>query len=89
MAHFALMDGNLVIDVIVVANEAIDNLPFPESEPLGQTMLSASGFTGTYLQCSYNGNFRRAYPGTDWTYDSEADQFVPPGGWQPEPEPAA
>ena len=32
MAHFAELDGNYVVTkVIVINNETIDNLPFPES----------------------------------------------------------
>jgi hypothetical protein len=84
MAHFAEVDEyNIVRQVIVVANAAIQDAPFPESEPLGQAMLAESGFEGTYLQCSYNGNFRGAYPGMGWSYDPVHDVFMPP----PEPEP--
>lgn len=79
MAHFAEVDDqDIVRSVIVVANAAIDDQPFPASEPLGQAMLAESGFTGRYLQCSYNGNFRGAYPGMGWSYDPVADVFVPP-----------
>jgi hypothetical protein len=78
MAHFASVVGNVVQDVLVVANAAIDDLPFPESEPLGQAMLAESGFTGTFLQCSYIGSFRGCYPGQGYLYDSTLDVFVPP-----------
>lgn len=79
MGHFALVDDQSIVrEVIAVANAAMDDLPFPDSEPVGQAMLAESGFTGTYLQCSYNGNFRGSYPGTGYTYDPEADLFVPP-----------
>lgn len=60
-------------------------LEFPDTEPLGQAMLAASGFEGTYLQCSYNGNFRGAYPGQGWSYDPSVDEFIPPA--TPEPTP--
>lgn len=80
MGHFALVDDQSIVrEVIVVANAAMDDLPFPESEPIGQAMLADSGFVGTYLQCSYNGNFRGCYPGSGYTYDSDNDVFVPPG----------
>ncbi len=79
MAHFAQVDDqNIVREVIVVANAAIEDAPFPNSEPLGQAMLAESGFTGTFLQCSYNGNFRGCYPGQGYTYDQALDVFVPP-----------
>jgi hypothetical protein len=86
MAHFAQVDDqNIVGQVIVVANAAIQDAPFPESEPLGQAMLAESGFEGTYLQCSYNASFRGAYPGQGWSYDPDLDEFIPPS--TPEPTP--
>jgi hypothetical protein len=85
VAHFAEVDAdNIVRQVVAVANAALGDAPFPDSEPLGQAMLAESGFTGTYLQCSYNGNFRGAYPGIGWSYDPNLDEFVLP----PAPEPA-
>ena len=88
MAHFARVDEyNVVRQVIVVANAAMDDKPFPESEPLGQAMLADSGFTGTWLQCSYNGNFRGCYPGSGYAYDAVADAFVPPAAPEPPVEP--
>lgn len=84
MGHFAKIDdSNIVREVIVVANAAMNDLPFPESEPVGQAMLAESGFEGTFIQCSYNASFRGAYPGMGWSYDPVNDVFVPP----PEPEP--
>lgn len=78
MAHFARIEDNIVREVIVVKNKAIDGGTFPESEPLGQAMLAESGFTGEWLQCSYSGAFRGAYPGQGWTYDKQTDTFIPP-----------
>ena len=79
MGYFAQIDEyNVVRDVIRVANEAMDGLPFPDSEPVGQAMLAESGFVGIFLQCSYSGSFRGCYPGQGYTYDPAADVFVPP-----------
>ena len=78
MAHFAEMNGNEVGSIIVVNNVDIDGGNFPESEPLGQAFLASCGIPGTFLQCSYNGSFRGAYPGPGWTYDPETDVFVAP-----------
>lgn len=78
MAHFARMANDVVQDVIVVANAALNDAAFPESEPIGQSLLAEWGFEGTYLQCSYSGSFRGAYPGPGWRYDSENDEFVGP-----------
>jgi hypothetical protein len=79
MAHFAKIDDtNTVQEVIVIANDAINGGNFPESEPIGQAFIASLGFDGTWLQCSYHGNFRFAYPGIGWTYDAANDIFVAP-----------
>jgi hypothetical protein len=78
MAHFAKMNGNRVEQVIVVSNDDVDNLPFPESEPLGQAFISSIGLGGDWLETSYNNNFRGTYAGVGFTYDSSLDIFVAP-----------
>lgn len=80
MAHFAqLNDANQVVQVIVVNNDEIQNLPFPESEPLGiafcQTLFGAAT---RWVQTSYNASFRYNYAGIDFTFDEKAEAFVPP-----------
>lgn len=78
MAHFANVVGNFVTNVIVVSNDDCDNLPFPDSEPIGQAFIASLGLPGEWLQTSYNGNFRGCYAGIGFTYDQQADVFVPP-----------
>jgi hypothetical protein len=81
MAHFAQMTNGLVSDVIVVSNDDCDNLPFPESEPVGQAFIAFLGIPGDWLQTSYNGNFRGLYAGIDYTFDAalgEYGEFVAP-----------
>lgn len=81
MAHFAQINNNVVTDVIVVSNDDCDNLPFPDSEPVGQTFIASLGITGDWLQTSYNGNFRGCYAGIGYTYDAslgEYGEFVAP-----------
>jgi hypothetical protein len=51
---------------------------FPESEPLGQKVLTDSGFEGRWLQTSYNNNFRGRFAGAGMTYDPVKDEFVVP-----------
>ena len=65
------------------AHSDCGSLEFPDTEPLGQAMLAESGFTGTYKQCSYNGNFRSAYPSSGWKYDADLDEFIPPFVYDP------
>ena len=89
MAHYALVDEGIVRNLIAIANEAIDDLPFPESEPVGvafiATLPDLAAQAGTWWECSYNANFRGCYPGLGYTYDPVLDVFVAPA--EPEPEP--
>jgi hypothetical protein len=79
MAHFARIDSNNIVqEVIVVNNDVVIDENGDEQEALGQAFIASLGMEGTWLQCSYNGNFRGLYPGVGFTYDSELDQFVAP-----------
>jgi len=80
MAHFAKLDeNNVVLEVIVVNNETIQNLPFPESEPIGVAFCqSLFGADTVWKQTSYNNKFRGTYAGKGFTYDPTVDVFVPP-----------
>jgi hypothetical protein len=76
MAHFAQIDETYtVLRVDVVNNESIDNLPFPESEPIGQAFLASLGFTGTWLQTSYSGSFRNVYAGVNFVFDPNVGEY--------------
>jgi hypothetical protein len=85
MAHFARMDAdNNVLEVIVINNETIDNLPFPDSEPVGIAFCqSLYGSDSIWLQTSYNGNFRYRYAPVGGCYVPEYDEFA-----YPKPEPS-
>ena len=79
MAHFARIDDtNTVTEVIVVSNDTLGHLPFPESEPIGQAFIASLGLDGLWLQTSYNGSFRGLYAGEGYTYEWPSDQFLPP-----------
>lgn len=80
MANFAQLDGSYIVtEVIVVNNETINNLPFPESEPAGVAFLqSLFGSTTVWKQTSYNANFRKNYAGIGYTYDPVLDAFIAP-----------
>jgi len=80
MAHFAKLNiDNIVETVNVVDNNDINNLSFPESEPVGIEFLTqwSGGYTN-WKQTSYNNNFRKNYAGIGYTYDSTRDAFIPP-----------
>ena len=79
MAHFAkINEQKMVVEVLVIGNEQVDNLPFPESEPVGQAFIASCNITGEWLQTSYNGNFRGRFAGIGSYYDAELDKFVAP-----------
>lgn len=80
MAHFAQLDStNTVLQVIVVNNETIDHLSFPESEPSGIDFCqSLFGLDTIWRQTSYNASFRKNYAGIGFIYNNEVDGFIPP-----------
>jgi hypothetical protein len=78
MAHFARIENGIVGQVIVVNNETLGDLEFPESEAVGQEFIASLGLDGTWKQTSYNATFRGKYAGSGDTYDSELDEFVAP-----------
>lgn len=78
MAHFAKLDENNIVQmVIVVHNDAIHNLPFPESEFIGiEFCRSLFGADTQWVQTSYNSSFRYNYAGIGDSFD----QAVEPHG---------
>jgi hypothetical protein len=71
MAHFAEIDeNNIVLRVLVVDNS---------QEERGQDFLANDlKLGGTWIQTSYNNNFRGKYAAIGDTYDTENDIFVTP-----------
>jgi hypothetical protein len=78
MAHFARIEKGIVREVIVVNNSDCGGGDFPESEPIGQKFINFIGLEGEWKQTSYNSNFRGAYAGLAYTYDSDLDEFYLP-----------
>jgi len=81
MAHFAKIDNDIVQEVIVIANSDCNNLPFPDSEVVGQDYIASLGLAGEWLQTSYSGSFRNIYAGPGITFDAslgEYGEFVAP-----------
>lgn len=75
MAHFAQLDeNNIVTAVLVVSNDDIQNLPFPESEPLGAAFLQNLIPNTVWKQTSYNNNFRFRYAGIGWMFHPECGE---------------
>ena len=69
MAHWAELDkNNKVIRVLVGDNND------PAGDEGYQWLIDNLG--GTWVQTSYNANFRYNYAGIGYTYDEDADAFI-------------
>lgn len=69
MAHFAKIEDGIVTNIIVIDNE---------HEADGQEYINGLGIEGTWIQTSYNGNFRGQYAIIGGTYDEVSDIFIGP-----------
>jgi hypothetical protein len=77
MAHFAkLNENNIVLEVLVVNNSALD-LSNEESSGIA-FLIEWSGGYSSWKQTSYNGSFRKNYAGIGYTYDATRDAFIAP-----------
>lgn len=78
MAHFAELDqNNIVLRVIVIANEALEYKEFPNSEEHALEYLHQwFGPNTIWKQTSYNGTFRGNFAGIGMRYYPEYDLFV-------------
>ena len=78
MAHFAQLDqNNVVLQVIVVKDADTSDANGVEKEHIGQAFCERH-FGGTWIQTSYNANFRRSFAGIGSTYDQSLDAFLDP-----------
>ena len=75
MAHFAEIDENNIVKQVIVVNnnELLDN--GVESETKGIEFCQ-SLFGGTWVQTSYNGNFRGPFAGIGYLWDGT--NFIAP-----------
>ena len=77
MAHFAKLDeNNIVTEVLVVNNDILLKSDGTESENKGKVFLNGLFGSATWVQTSYNNNFRKQYAGRGFTYDPEDDVFI-------------
>ena len=71
MSHWAELDAS---------NEVIRVLVGDNNDPAGDEgykwLLDNLG--GTWVKTSYNGNFRYNFAGIGYSYDPDADAFIPP-----------
>lgn len=79
MAHFAKLDlNNIVTEVLVVNNSVLLNSDGTESELKGKEFLNNLLGSATWVQTSYNNNFRKQYAGIGYAYDESNDVFIIP-----------
>ena len=69
MSHFAEIDENNVVIRVLVGDNSLPD----EGKSFFETHLG-----GTWVQTSYNHNFRARYAGVGYSYDSERDVFISP-----------
>ena len=71
MAHFAEIDANNIVQRVLVVDNSL--------EDVGQEFLAITlGLGGTWIQTSYNSNFRGKFAGIGDIYDPVADIFISP-----------
>lgn len=83
MAHFAQIEYNKVVQVLVVGNADINDLPFPDSEAVGISFLNSLIPGKEWKQTSYNNNFRFKYAGIGDEFHAECGTH---GGFASPPE---
>lgn len=71
MAHFAQIDENNIVQRVLVVDNSLENR--------GADFLANDlGLGGTWIQTSYNHNFRKQFAGIGYIYNKEADVFIAP-----------
>ena len=65
MSHFAEINSDNIVQRVIVAEQNFIN-------------SGAVGDSFNWVQTSYNGNFRKNYAGTGYTYDKSKDAFIAP-----------
>lgn len=84
MAHFAEIDEhNTVTRVVVISNDDILDENGQESEALGVALCNEIVGSGTWVQTSFNNNFRKVYGQPGMMYAPDADVFYNPVGPYP------
>ena len=85
MAHYALLNGSTVVQVITGVHEDETQVDSDGSIVGGSSEAWESFYASrpwfrnlTCKRTSYNGNYRKNYAGIGYTYDADRDAFIPP-----------
>jgi hypothetical protein len=78
MAHFAKLDENNIVLAVHVVNNDVITIDGVESEQAGIDFLTGLHGHTLWKQTSYNGSFRKQYPGEGYVYSQEHDAFILP-----------
>ena len=78
MAHFAKIENNEVVNVIVLNDNDCGGGIFPQSEIAGQQFIASIGLDGEWVQTSYNRNFRGQYAGIGMGWNGEVFHHAQP-----------
>ena len=78
MAHFAEVIDGIVDRVLVISNDAIIDENGDEQESMGVAFCDRLYNGGTWVQTSYNNNFKKQYAGKGYSYDADKDKFIIP-----------
>lgn len=70
MSHWAEIDDNGIVLRVTKGNDS-------NGEAAAYNWL-VQNLGGTWMQCSYNRNIRKNYPGPGYRYDSGLDAFIAP-----------
>ena len=69
MAHFAEIDGNNIVQRVIVV---------PNAHEANGAQWCTDLLGGTWVQTSYNATIRKNYAGIGFTFDPVRDAFIPP-----------
>jgi len=78
MAHFAKLDENNVVTMVVVVNNSELLVDGVESEAKGVEFLVSLFGDSNWKQTSFNATIRKNAAGIGYTYDPNRDAFIPP-----------
>jgi len=79
MAHYAKIGTGNIVTKIHVLNNKILLKDEVENEQQGVEFLqNLFGSRDTYIQTSYNNNFRKNFADVGYTYDTTRDAFIAP-----------